>query len=187
LKAEGLETPLQVAEISEITSVGMGDRVCVDTCTAMAIGQGMLVGNSSSGLFLVHSESVTNPYVSPRPFRVNAGAVHAYTRVPGGKTRYLSELSAGDPVFITDFKGTSFPAVVGRVKIEKRPMMLLKAVVDGVEITTILQNAETIRLTSPDGQPLSVVSLKPGDKVLTAVEAGGRHFGYKIEETILEK
>ncbi len=178
---------LQEAEITEIKSVGMGDRVCVDTCTDMKMGEGMLVGNASSALFLVHAESVENPYVAPRPFRVNAGAVHAYTRVPGGKTRYLSELSAGDPVLITNYKGQASVGTVGRLKIEKRPLMLVKAVVSGKEITTIVQNAETIRLTDPDGNPVSVVTLLPGDKVLVALEASGRHFGMKISETITEK
>jgi 3-dehydroquinate synthase II len=180
-------TPLQVAEITEIRAVGMGDRVCVDTCTSMTAGQGMLVGNSNSALFLIHSESVVNPYVSPRPFRINAGPVHAYTRVPGGKTRYLSELSAGDRILITDYQGNTTDGVVGRLKIEKRPLMLVKAVVEGIPATTIVQNAETIRLTAPDGKPVSVVALKPGDGVLVSMEAGGRHFGYRIEETITEK
>jgi 3-dehydroquinate synthase II len=153
----------------------------------MSIGEGMLVGNSSSVLFLIHSESISNPYVSPRPFRVNAGAVHAYTRVPGGKTRYLSELSAGDQILIIDYKGKTSIGIVGRLKIEKRPMMLLKANIGGHVATTILQNAETIRLTDPSGKPVSVVSLKPGDKILAALEEGGRHFGHKIDETITEK
>ncbi|RJP95162.1 MAG: 3-dehydroquinate synthase II [Desulfobacteraceae bacterium] len=179
--------PLEVAEIIEIKPVGMGDRVCVDTCTDMKMGEGMLVGNASSALFLVHAESVENPYVAPRPFRVNAGAVHAYTRVPGGKTRYLSELCAGDPVLITDYKGRASIGTVGRLKIEKRPLMLIKAMVGGKEITSIVQNAETIRLTDPDGNPVSVVALRPGDKVLVALEASGRHFGMKISETITEK
>jgi len=43
----------------------------------------------------VHSESVENPYVEPRPFRVNAGAVHAYIMMPNGKTKYLDELQDG--------------------------------------------------------------------------------------------
>jgi 3-dehydroquinate synthase II len=180
-------TPLQTAEITEIKAVGMGDRVCVDTCTAMTEGQGMLVGNSNRALFLVHSESVVNPYVAPRPFRVNAGPVHAYTRVPGGKTRYLSEMAAGDRIFITDYQGNTTDAVVGRLKIEKRPLMLVKAVCEGSAISTIVQNAETIRLTAPDGKPVSVVALQPGDGVLVSMEAGGRHFGYRIEETITEK
>ena len=187
IKAVEDKTALEEAEIVEITPVGMGDRVCVDTCTSMTSGQGILVGNSSSALFLVHAETVSNPYVAPRPFRINAGPVHAYTRVPGGKTRYLSELSAGDQVLIVDFQGNTSVGAVGRLKIEKRPLMLVKAVVGDRKITTILQNAETIRLTNPKGKPVSVVSLLPGDKVLVAVEKGGRHFGHKIDETITEK
>jgi len=186
-RSEGDKIFLQTAEIVEVRPVGMGDRVCVDTCTSMGMGQGMLVGNSSSALFLIHSESISNPYVSPRPFRVNAGPVHSYTRIPGGKTRYLSELSAGDPVLIVDFKGNTSTGIVGRLKIEKRPLMLIKAVFDGQEIATIVQNAETIRLTDPKGSAVSVVSLVPGDKVLVAMEEGGRHFGIKIEESITEK
>lgn len=178
---------LQEAEILEIIPSGMGDRVCVDTCTSMAQGQGMLVGNSSSALFMVHAETVENPYVSPRPFRVNAGAVHAYTRVPEGKTRYLSELSSGDRVVIADYKGNLTDGIIGRLKIEKRPLMLVKALAGGKQITTILQNAETTRLTSPDGTPVSVVGLKKGDKVLVATEDAGRHFGHKIDETITER
>ncbi|MDY6792454.1 MAG: 3-dehydroquinate synthase II [Thermodesulfobacteriota bacterium] len=178
---------LETAEIKEVTPIGMGDRVCVDTCTSMVKGQGMMVGNSSSAMFLVHAETVLNPYVSPRPFRINAGPVHAYTKVPGGKTRYLSELSAGDRVLIVDFKGNAVTGVVGRLKIEKRPLMLVRATVNKKEVTTILQNAETIRLTSPEGDPISVVKLSPGDKVLVAVEKGGRHFGHQIDETITER
>ncbi len=186
-RSKGDRIALQTAEVIEVRPVGMGDRVCVDTCTSMGIGQGMLVGNSSSALFLIHSESISNPYVSPRPFRVNAGPVHSYTRIPGGKTRYLSELSAGDPVLIVDFKGDTATGIVGRLKIEKRPLMLVKAVFNDKEITTIVQNAETIRLTDPEGKAVSVVNLSPGDKVLVAMEAGGRHFGMKIEESITEK
>jgi 3-dehydroquinate synthase II len=187
LKAKTDLIPLLTAEITEVRSLGMGDRVCIDTCTEMKIGEGMLVGNSSSALFLVHSESISNPYVAPRPFRVNAGPVHAYTRVPGNKTRYLSELSAGDPVLIVDYNGNSSVAIVGRLKIEKRPLLLVKAMAENQEIATILQNAETIRLTDPSGNPISVAKLNIGDKVLVALEESGRHFGMKIEETITEK
>lgn len=187
LRSKEEHIPLETAEIIEIKPVGMGDRVCVDTCTSMGSGQGMLIGNSSSALFLVHAESVSNPYVSPRPFRVNAGAVHAYIRVTGGKTRYLSELSSGDPVLIVDHEGKAEPCIVGRLKIEKRPLMFIKAMVAHKEITTIVQNAETIRLTDPKGKPVSVVKLKKGDKVLVAIEEAGRHFGHKIDESITEK
>ena len=187
IRSEGETILLEEANIVDVIPIGMGDRVCVDTCTSMTTGQGMLVGNSSSALFLVHSESIANPYVSPRPFRVNAGPVHAYTRVPGGKTKYLSELSAGDSVLIVDFKGHTSTGIVGRLKIEKRPLMLIKAAVGDQAISSIVQNAETIRLTDAEGNARSVVDLRAGDKVLVAVEEGARHFGLKIDESIMEK
>ncbi len=178
---------LTTARISLLKPLGMGDRVCVDTCSNLDLGEGMLVGNSSGGLFLVHAESLENPYVAPRPFRVNAGPVHAYIRVTGDKTRYLGELAAGDEVLVVDYQGRTRPAVVGRVKVESRPLMLVAATVEGREVATILQNAETIRLTRPSGEAVSIVTLKPGDEVLVALEETGRHFGHKIQETIVEK
>jgi 3-dehydroquinate synthase II len=178
---------LSVAEVTKVVPVGMGDRVCIDACSMFAVGEGMLVGSQSSGLFLVHSESIETPYVAPRPFRVNAGPVHAYTRMPDGKTRYLSELSAGDEVLAVDHLGNTQRMIIGRAKIEKRPLILIEAESGGTKLSTILQNAETIRLVTPDGKPLSVAVLKPKDKVLVHIETGGRHFGMKIKETIKEK
>src|SRR3989454_6377590 len=90
------------AAVTSIRPIGLGDRVCVDTCSLLRDGEGMLVGNSSAGLFLVHAETVETGYVAARPFRVNAGAVHAYIYLPGGKTKYLSELRAGDEVLAVD-------------------------------------------------------------------------------------
>ena len=179
--------PLEVARITALRPLGMGDRVCVDTCSNLGLGEGMLVGNASNSLFLVHAESLENPYVSPRPFRVNAGPVHAYIRVPGNRTKYLGELTAGDEVLVVGHDGRSRPAVVGRAKVESRPLMLIAAEAGGREVTTILQNAETIRLTRPNGEAVSIVSLQPGDEVLVALEGGARHFGHKIHETIVEK
>lgn len=49
-----------------------------------------------------------------------------------------------------------------------------------------LQNAETIRLTAPDGAPVSVVGLKPGDAVLCRLDEAGRHFGMRVREDIQE-
>lgn len=175
------------AVVTRVIALPMGDRVCIDTCTNMQTGQGMLIGNSSSGLFLVHAETVENPYVAPRPFRVNAGPVHAYVRVPGGGTRYLSELRAGDPCLIVGHDGATEHAVVGRIKIERRPLVFIEAAVGSRTHTLIVQNAETIRLTSPDGCPVSVVELAEGSRVLMYTEEGGRHFGMAIEETIREK
>ncbi len=180
------EMHLSVATITKVKPVGMGDRVCVDTCSLMTLGEGMLVGSQSNGLFLVHSESEDSPYVAARPFRVNAGAVHAYVKV-GERTQYLSELSAGDEVLIVDSEGCQRPAIVGRVKIERRPMLLVEARVDDYIIKTILQNAETIKLVDKDGKPISVAVLNEGDEVMVNYEDTARHFGMKIEETIIEK
>jgi len=186
-KGIGLQMMLQKFIIKDIRKVSMGDRVCIDTITDMKLGEGMLIGNYSNAFFLVHSESVDNPYVEPRPFRVNAGAVHAYVMMPNGKTKYMDELRTGDEILIVNEKGESFVSTIGRLKIEKRPMLNILAEVRGTEASLILQNAETIRLTKPSGDPVSVVKLVKGDEVLGYVEEGGRHFGFKIEETIKEK
>ena len=105
IKDKGEQIVLQVARITEVRPLGMGDRVCLDTTSNMAIGEGMLTGNAGSALFLVHSESIENPYVAPRPFRVNAGSVHAYVRLAEGRTAYLSDLRAGDEVLLVNAWG----------------------------------------------------------------------------------
>lgn len=178
---------LEAARITRVEPLGLGDRVCIDTCTNMGLGEGMLIGNSSSAFFLIHSESVENPYVEPRPFRVNAGPVHAYTLLPGGRTKYLSELKSGDESLIVNHKRQTQVTVVGRIKVERRPLMLVEGNIKKKKISLILQNAETIRLVSPEGKPISVVALRKGSEVLSFSDEPGRHFGMKIEETITEK
>jgi len=187
LEEEEERLPLVVVKITKILPLGLGDRVCVDTTSMLNRGEGMLVGNSSGGMFLVHAETEENPYVASRPFRVNAGAVHMYIRVPGNRTKYLCELSAGDPVMVYDYKGRGRLVYVGRAKVERRPMLLVEGKYENKKISAILQNAETIRLTRPDGTPLSVAESKEGDEVLGYIEEAGRHFGMKVEETITEK
>ncbi len=178
---------LVTAVVTNVRPVGMGDRVCVDTCSLFEKGEGMLVGSASSGLFLVHSETLESPYVAARPFRVNAGPVHAYTLLPDGKTTYLSELDSGDEILAVNYRGNTRTMVIGRLKIEKRPLILVEAKVGKKTIKTILQNAETIRLTGRDGKAISVAQLKRGDEVLAYVEEGGRHFGMSVRESIKEK
>ena len=178
-------------ELSEVTVVSvkpveMGDRVCIDTCSMMSPGEGMLIGSYSNCLFLIQSESEDNGYVASRPFRVNAGAVHSYMEVPGGGTRYLSEIKGGDPVLLCDEKGNTRIASVGRCKVEKRPLLMVTATDGKKEYTVMLQNAETIKMVGSKGS-VSVTKLSPGDKVLAKIETGGRHFGMAIEETISEK
>lgn len=185
------EQHLSIAEITRIAPSGLGHRVCIDTLTIMHKGQGMLVGNSSAFTFLVHAETEHNEYVAARPFRVNAGGVHEYIRLPDDRTTYLGEIRAGSTALVVDAKGNARVAIVGRVKIEIRPMLLIEAKVEdekgGAHTGSIfLQNAETIRLTSPDGEPISVVKLKPGDKILCRLDQAGRHFGMRVAEEISE-
>jgi len=173
------------ATVTAIRPLTLGDRVCVDTCSLLRIGEGMLVGSQSSCLFLIGSESAESEYVAARPFRVNAGAVHSYIMMANGRTKYLSEVRGGDEVLAVDDKGETRKVVVGRSKVERRPLLLVEAEENGKRYTTILQNAETIRLCAPEG-PISVSDLRVGQKVLVRLEGGGRHFGHSIKETITE-
>jgi 3-dehydroquinate synthase II len=193
LRREAEQIVLTPAIITRISPAGMGHRVCVDTTTRMRRGQGMLVGNSAAFTFLVNAETEPNDYVACRPFRVNAGGVHSYAILPGDRTGYLDELKAGGVVLIVDHTGAAVQATVGRVKVERRPMLMVEAqpVCGGQEGSApggavFLQNAETIRLVTPEGNSVSVVALKEGDAVLCRTDAAGRHFGVRISEDIRE-
>lgn len=178
---------LQWATVTAIEPTGSADRVCVDTGSMMDDNEGMLVGSLSRGLFFVHAETAESPYVASRPFRVNAGAVHAYVRAPDGQTKYLAELKSGDEVQIVNTDGSTRDAVVGRSKIERRPMFRVQAKTDdGDTVETLLQNAETIKVHTKDGRT-AVTDLEEGDEILLYYEATARHFGEAVEETIIEK
>ncbi|MGQ4555813.1 3-dehydroquinate synthase II [Halobellus sp. GM3] len=177
---------LQWATVTAVERTGIADRVCVDTGNLMEHDEGMLVGSMSRGLFFVHAETAESPYVASRPFRVNAGAVHAYVRTPDGGTKYLSELKSGDEVQVVDAEGKTREAVVGRVKIEKRPMFRVQAEVDGDRVETLLQNAETIKVHTREGRT-AVTDLDAGDEILLYYEQTARHFGEAVEESIIEK
>jgi 3-dehydroquinate synthase II len=179
------DVELTAVKVVSVKNIQTGDRICIDTCSSMIPGEGMLIGSQSSCLFLVQSESEDNGYVAARPFRVNAGAVHAYIMIPDGKTRYLSELHAGDDVLITGRDGSTKVASIGRCKAEVRPMLMVTAVHNGEEYTTVLQNAETVKLVTPKGS-VSVNELKKGDEVLVHLMEGGRHFGMAVKEKIKE-
>jgi 3-dehydroquinate synthase II len=177
---------LTVAEVHNIEPAGMGDRVCVDTTSLLAPDEGLLVGSRSAFLALVASEATEAGYVSSRPFRVNAGAVHGYALAPDDETRYLSEVRAGVRLLAIDREGNTRTVAAGRAKIERRPLLLVELATEDDEGTLVLQNAETIRLVTPEG-PRSVADLEEGDEVLVhEAHAGGRHFGQAIEETVRE-
>ncbi|MFB6100251.1 MAG: 3-dehydroquinate synthase II [Candidatus Nanohalobium sp.] len=185
-QAESEELELVEAEVTNVEQTEMADRVCVDTSSIMEHGEGMLVGSTSKALFFVQAETAESPYVASRPFRVNAGGVHQYIRVPGGETKYLSEIESGTNVQVVDGEGNARKAVVGRAKIEKRPMMLVEAEYEGEKAKALIQNAETIKLGTPEG-PKAVTDLEEGDEVKIFFEDVGRHFGKKVEESLVEK
>lgn len=179
---------LKPAQITKIESSGLGHRVCVDTINILEYGQGMLTGNSSAFTFLVHAETEHNTYVNSRPFRINAGAVHAYALMPQDKTSYLQELCAGSEILVVDREGICSTAIVGRAKVEVRPMLYIEAQTkDGKTGSIFLQNAETIRLVRADRNPVSVVELNCGDSILCHLDDAGRHFGMRINENITEQ
>jgi len=182
---------LRYAEVTAIDQTGSADRVCIDTGSLMEGDEGMLVGSMSRGLFFVHAETAESPYVASRPFRVNAGAVHAYVRTPGGETKYLSEVQSGDEVQIVDTHGRTREAIVGRAKIEKRPMFRVEAEVEtdeGIDrVETLLQNAETIKVQTETEGRKAVTDLEPGDRVLLYYEETARHFGEAVDESIIEQ
>ena len=177
------------AKIVEIKDVGIGERVCIDTVSMLSQGEGMLVGNKSNFLFLVHNESIGSSFTSPRPFRVNAGAVHCYTITPDGTTKYLSEMESGSQVIIVDIKGKARNVSVGRSKIETRPLKLFKASYQDELGSIIVQNAETIRFIDKNGKILPVTHIKIGDEVMVySKKPSGRHFGMEVsEEYIMER
>ncbi len=185
--AEGF-LKLEEAEVTCVQETGLGDRACIDTALLLSRGEGMLVGSKASLLFLVHSETLENPFIEPRPFRVNAGAVHSYILSSLHETRYLSELKGGSSVLAVSWRGRARRAIVGRVKIEKRSMLLVEAEASGEAGTVLLQDAETVCLVSPSGEAVSVRELEEGSKVLVhKPKAKARHAGMAVEEFLLEK
>jgi 3-dehydroquinate synthase II len=178
---------LRAARVSDVFDVGMGERACVDTTSMLRYGEGMLVGSMARMLFLIHNESVGSKFTPPRPFRVNAGAVHLYTLGPTGKTLYLSELKSGMRILMVSKDGSARVVTVGRVKIERRPMVQVNAEIDGVFGSVTLQKAETIRLLTAKGEIVDVTSLARGEEILVWLSSkAARHMGMEVDEFIDE-
>lgn len=179
---------LERATIASIEDGGTGDRVCLDCTSLFRNGEGLLVGSTARSFALVHAETEETDYIRARPFRVNAGAVHMYLYAPESRTRYLSELRAGDPVLAVHPDGIHRVAKVGRAKIERRPHSLVRwQAADGTPGMAVLQTAETVRLVRPDGSRVAVTDLRAGDAILVHNETAARHAGMPIDETLEER
>jgi 3-dehydroquinate synthase II len=174
------------APVSSVRPAGVGDRVLVDTTSILAPEDGLLVGSAAAFLFHVASEAVGSNFSRPRAFRVNAGAAHSYVLMADGSTRYLSELAAGDAVLVARPSGEVRSARVGRVKIERRPMVVVTADDAGAPRTIFLQEAETVRLSTASGRVASTDAT--AGMIVHAVRLpAARHLGYAIDETIEER
>ena len=179
---------LSQIEVIEVKEGGFGDRVCVDLTSMLELGEGMLVGSSANSMVLVHGETVESEFVPTRPFRVNAGAAHSYILKADGSTSYLSELKMGDEIMVLSESGTSRSAVVGRIKIEKRPFILFRWRDEKHnEAGTLLQQAETVRLVTGANELVSVTELAEGTTLLGWSGGGGRHIGIPISAEVKER
>jgi 3-dehydroquinate synthase class II len=188
VEATGPRPFLEPATITRITAGGSGDRVCLDTTSLFREGEGLLVGSTARSFVLVHAETVETEFVRARPFRVNAGAVHMYLYAPESRTRYLSELRAGEPLLAVHPDGIHRVMVLGRAKIERRPHTLLHwQTADGNDGMAMLQTAETIRLVRPDGKPVAITDLRPGDSILVHQETASRHTGLPVDGDLEER
>ena len=175
-----------VVPVSSVRAVGVGDRVLVDTTSLLRPTEGLLVGSAASFLFHAASEAVGSKFSRARPFRVNAGAAHSYVLMADGTTRYLSELEPTDAVLACTPGGSSRSVRVGRVKIERRPLVVVSAPVDGTERTVFLQEAETVRLSGEHSR-IPTTELASGNRVHGVKMPAARHLGRSVEETIVER
>jgi 3-dehydroquinate synthase II/3-amino-4-hydroxybenzoic acid synthase len=187
LRADYRKIELCPLVVTESRHIGMGVRACIDTTGLMTQEEGMLVGSTSSGGILVCSETHYLPYMNLRPFRVNAGAIHSYVWMPGDNAEYISDLQVGSKVLCVNFRGETRELSIGRIKMEVRPLLLIRGDAAGCNLNVVVQDDWHIRLMTADGQPINSASIRPGDQLLAYLCQPGRHMGIKIDETIIEK
>jgi len=172
--------------VTDVHPAGLGDRVIVDTTSLLAPEEGLLVGSAAAFLFHVASEAVGSKFSRPRPFRVNAGAAHSYVLMADGSTRYLAELAGNDSVLAVAPGGTVRAVRVGRIKVERRPLVMVRADDTGVSRTVFLQEAETVRLSTEEGRR-ATTDLRAGSRVQGVRLPPARHLGAAVEESIEER
>lgn len=187
------ELSMAVLRLTSVEQAGVGDRYCLDFLSLFSEGEGVLIGSSASSMVLVHSETVPSTFVPTRPFRVNAGSPHAYVMMADGSTKYLAELVSGDALLAVTASGQTRALVLGRLKIEQRPMLKISFTVDShnerkpKEAHVYMQQAETVRLLDHRAQPQSVTNLSSEDTVIGWTGHGGRHLGQSIGSRVEER
>jgi 3-dehydroquinate synthase II/3-amino-4-hydroxybenzoic acid synthase len=186
LARDCVQLDLHEAEVLRTRSVGMGTRACVDTVSTFGADEGMLVGSTSGGGILVCAEVHFLPYMNLRPFRVNAGAIHMYAWGPGGRTPYLSDLGAGEPVLAVNTSGRARPVTVGRIKAEVRPLRLIECRAQDRTLNVFLQDDWHVRVFDAAGEVRNSTDIGVGDRLLCTLDRMGRHVGIPVTETIDE-
>ncbi|WP_055710862.1 3-dehydroquinate synthase II family protein [Streptomyces torulosus] len=183
LQASTPQLELSTLTVESIRHVGLGDRVCVDTCSHFEEDEGILVGSYSSGFVLCCSETHPLPYMPTRPFRVNAGALHSYTLGPDNRTNYLSEVGSGSTLLAVGADGRTRRVVVGRAKLESRPLLEIRThAEDGRLVSLTVQDDWHVRVLGPGGKVLNVTELRAGDELLGYLAQDKRHVGLPIGE-----
>ena len=179
--------------VQSVELAGLGDRYCLDFLSSFSQGEGILVGSSARSLFLVHSETIPSTFVPTRPFRVNAGAPHAYVMMSDGSTKYMAELNSGDCLLAVSAQGKTRHVVLGRVKIEQRPLVKITGqnIIDLQQNANtshiFMQQAETVRLISEHLHAVAVTELQTGQLILGWEGHEARHVGVPVQGDIEER
>ena len=186
-KKATIKFELKKAIVSSVIPLSKGYRACIDTTMLLDKNEGFIVGSTSKGGLLVVSETHHLPYMKLRPFRVNAGAIHSYIWKPDQSTAYISELEAGECILCVDSSGNTRRVHVGRVKIEIRPLLMIKATIDEIEVNTIVQDDWHVRMMKYGGGVINLSDIKKGTELIGYATQTARHVGLPISEHIIEK
>lgn len=182
-----MKTPLSFCKVEAIESIGEGTRVCLDLADRLEPEEGLLLGDTGHGYLLVLSENQPSATYPPRPFRINCGAIHHYLLGEGESTAYLSELTPERSVRVVHAAtGAQRTVPIGRIKMEKRPLLRVIARHGETRVSATLQAADSVRLMGQSGAAIDVHKLQAGEAVCFVPDQPGRHLGQRIEETIDE-
>lgn len=161
--------------------------MCIDFVDLLDPDEGILLGNTGHGFLLLLSENHSTQTYPARPFRVNAGGVHHYLQLDANKTCYLGELQPGDFVPVWSARTQTQRMIsVGRLKVEKRPLLRLDCRMGEQAISVTLQDSDSVSMHAVSGGRIDVQSLQAGVELLCRPDRAGRHLGQAIEEYIRE-
>jgi len=167
---------LKAAEVESVRLIeGGGDRVYLDFIQMLTEGEGCLVGSTAQALCFVHAQTAPTGNQPARPFRINAGLVHACVALPDGRTKYLSDVVAGDQVLVMDVASlTTRGVTIGRCHVERCPVMCIDLRCQGNSFNIFAEHSDVVRLhvrRATHGEedatlsPLPVTKVYKGDHV----------------------